>query len=182
MIATHTKLVDEARKHKFQGGEGTLLLNTASEGYWSETLFAREGRPWPPHYPTLAFLVYVCAVTTCADTLREYTGTSLALDSFSISAVSSCLFFLLVFRSNAAYQARYPAQPPLGPAPVRTPPAACASQPLGGPAPGCEPPLAPFVRSAGGRGGSYGARLSTAPATSLARASGIWATTSTLTR
>jgi putative membrane protein len=104
MIATHTKLVDEARKHKFQGGEGTLLLNTAPEGYWSETLFARDGRPWPPHYPTLAFLVYVCVVTTCAGTMREYTGTSLPLDSFSLSAVSSCLFFLLVFRSNAAYQ------------------------------------------------------------------------------
>ena len=92
----------------YKGGEGTLLLNTAPKGYWKETLLAMGGRPMPPLLLSIIYILYVVAVSVVAfEVLPRVAATEpdvLYLDSFAVASVGGCLFFLLVFRSNAAYE------------------------------------------------------------------------------
>jgi putative membrane protein len=87
----------------FKGGEGTLLLNTAPHGYWKETLVAWSGRPLPPLIMSLVYLLFVAVVTVVSEVVMPRVGGSLAVDGVTTSSVGGCLFFLLVFRSNASY-------------------------------------------------------------------------------
>jgi len=87
----------------FKGGEGTLLLNSAPDGYWRETLCAMKGRPLPPLKLTLFYGVYVVAIiilTVGFPTLVPVPH----IDDFVLSSVGVTLSFLLVFRSNASYE------------------------------------------------------------------------------
>eukprot|EP00966_Prymnesium_polylepis_P062826 1458233-Prymnesium_polylepis.1 len=86
------------------GGDGTLLLNAAPAGYWKETLLAVAGRPSPPLVPSLLYLVYSIAITFASEELKIETGTGIVVDTFAITAVGTCLFFLLVFRNNSSYE------------------------------------------------------------------------------
>ena len=89
-----------AAGHK--GGEGVLLLNVAPRGYWRETLFATAGRPLPPPIVTIFYAVYVVLVTYIdKHHLKDY---DLEVDKYMLVSVGSALGFLLVFRSNAAYE------------------------------------------------------------------------------
>lgn len=96
------------KKGGYKGGEGTLLLNTAPHGYWKETLLATHGRPMPPLTFAIIYILYVVAVTVVARVVvplvSEETDDYLKLNTFAIGSVGGCLFFLLVFRSNAAYE------------------------------------------------------------------------------
>jgi len=87
----------------YKGGEGTLLLNAAPHGYWKETIFAWAGRPLPPVLITAIYFIYVVLVTVVSEIAMPEVAGSVAIDGITISSVGGCLFFLLVFRSNAAY-------------------------------------------------------------------------------
>lgn len=89
----------------FKGGEGTLLLNSAPHGYWKETILATSGRPLPPLLASIAYLVYVVGVTVVSEVLlpEAASDSTIGIDGITISSVGGCLFFLLVFRSNASY-------------------------------------------------------------------------------
>ena len=92
----------------YKGGEGTLLLNAAPHGYWRETLTATHGRPMPPLIFGIVYLIYTVAVTIVAlvviPKLDDVADNALEMDKFAVGSVGGCLFFLLVFRSNAAYE------------------------------------------------------------------------------
>ena len=87
---------------KYKGGEGTLLLNDAPWGYWIETTFAVKGRTMPPLIMTVMYSAYTVGVTVLAKKVDNNSSDEY-IDKFTLASVGSCLFFLLVFRSNAAY-------------------------------------------------------------------------------
>ena len=92
----------------YKGGEGTLLLNAAPKGYWKETLFATHGRPLPPLLLGAIYAIYVALVAVAEKVVLPRVGgvapDALHLNTFAVGSVGGCLFFLLVFRSNASYE------------------------------------------------------------------------------
>lgn len=92
------------KHHAYAGGEGVLLMNKASKGYWVETALAYHGRPAPVMMLTL-FLIYFGAAVAISMLIHldDDDKPQITLQP-SFAAISApALFFLLVFRTNAAY-------------------------------------------------------------------------------
>jgi len=93
-----------SKPHRYAGGEGVLLMNAANKGYWMETALAYHGRPAPLKM-LLLFLIYFVASVCIAMliNLDDDKKPRIVLDSSFAAIAAPALFFLLVFRTNAAY-------------------------------------------------------------------------------
>mmetsp|Transcript_5374 Transcript_5374/g.14759 ORF Transcript_5374/g.14759 Transcript_5374/m.14759 type:complete len:406 (-) Transcript_5374:567-1784(-) len=100
---------------EYKGGEGVLLLNASSRGYWVETLFAWHGRPMPA-VPIFVYATWAVSATTLCmlypdpvspldrdDAGSDNPAPRFVLDTTVESLVGAALFFLLVFRTNTCY-------------------------------------------------------------------------------
>lgn len=102
--AIKASMLDEP-VHK--GGEGVLLMNTAPNGYWRESLFRLEGRGRQPPLPMLAYFCWCTAVTAVnvyEDARTNGDESPLVIDPWVLQQVGTALFLLLVFRTTAAYE------------------------------------------------------------------------------
>jgi len=81
-----------------------LIMNAAAKGYWKETVLAYQGRPAPVVMLTLFFFYFVGSVTV---SMLVHTDDDdkpqIILNSTFAAIAAPALFFLLVFRTNAAY-------------------------------------------------------------------------------
>merc|ERR1712192_49147 len=107
-LQNEAKEWQKEKTHKrYVGGEGVLQMNAAPHGYWAITLLATHGRPvaWLP-----VFLVpYFCAgIAISMLGPSDDEGIPLIVIPQGTEALAgSALMFLLVFRTNAAYDRWY---------------------------------------------------------------------------
>lgn len=92
------------KHHAYAGGEGVLLMNAAAKGYWRETALAYHGRP-APLLVLAIFLVYFVGAVSLSMFLHldEEDRPQIKLERSFATISAPALFFLLVFRTNAAY-------------------------------------------------------------------------------
>jgi predicted membrane chloride channel (bestrophin family) len=96
--------VNAPKAPKYVGGEGVLIMNAAKKGYWKETALAYHGRPAPVITLTLFGLYSVGAVSlSMLYNLDDEDKPQIMLNYTFAAVAAPALFFLLVFRTNAAY-------------------------------------------------------------------------------
>jgi len=92
------------KNNKYTGGEGVLLMNAAAKGYWKETALAYHGRPAPVMVLTMYFFYVAGCVSLSMFVNKDDDDKAQIILNSNFAAISApALFFLLVFRTNAAY-------------------------------------------------------------------------------